>query len=117
MAYTYTGTGIVISIADAGGEEVFLGAVNEVFDCDFTDMQEFANGSPFGEYESPDNIDEARVNGNPVETLDGVCIVSDAKRVFSERYQDIDSLMDMLGFYDWQDDPDIAGAYVVECQQ
>lgn len=88
-----------------------------MFDRNFIDMQEFANAVVVGEYESPDNIDEAYVNGNPVETLHGVCIVPDIELEFDEHYQDVGSLMTMLGFDGWQDDPDIAGTYIVECQQ
>lgn len=116
--FMYKGYGLVIPIADAGGEETFLGAVNQVCGIGATTIEMFDDSMVLGTYESPDNIYSARVNGYDIDTSDGIVICELPPALYgTDEFTRIDGVMRVLGFEGWQDDSELVGDYVVECEQ
>lgn len=118
--FTYKGYGCIIPIADAGGENTFLGAFNECFDQNITSMDEYDNAMILGTYESPDNIDNAEVSGYSVDYSDGIVIIETLpEAMWNARgeYPQLHEMMTMLGFHNWIEDSSIVGYYEVTCEQ
>lgn len=111
--YAYEGYGLIVPLADFD-ERAFLDAMEDLRGDRFENLDDFANNEPIGTYESVDNVDYAKVNGNDIDASGGILIIN-----CDEGFDPVVGIcMELLGYpADWKGDPSLVGNYVVECLQ